>query len=62
MKSLTLRLPSMRSPRQSNWPVAANEREIDGQASDEVDVAETLGVVRVLIVQHAVLDADLGEG
>ncbi len=26
--------PSTRSPRQSNWPVAAKEREIDGQASD----------------------------
>ena len=26
--------PSTRSPRQSNCPVAANEREIDGQASD----------------------------
>ena len=33
-KSLTLMLPSTRSPRQSNWPVAAKEREIDGQASD----------------------------
>ena len=34
MKSLALTLPSTRSPRQSNCPVAAKEREIDGQASD----------------------------
>ena len=33
-KSLMLTLPSTRSPRQSNCPVAANEREIDGHASD----------------------------
>ena len=33
-KSLTLIAPSMRSPRQSNCPVAAKEREIEGQASD----------------------------
>ncbi len=34
MKSLALIEPSTRSPRQSNCPVAANEREIDGHASD----------------------------
>jgi hypothetical protein len=36
--------PSMRSPRQLNSPVAANEREIEGQASDTsmpVAVSET---------------------
>ena len=33
-KSLALMLPSTRSPRQSNCPVAAKEREIDGQASE----------------------------
>ena len=33
-KSLMLMLPSTRSPRQSNCPVAAKEREIDGHASD----------------------------
>ena len=33
-KSLTLIEPSTRSPRQSNCPVAAKEREIDGQASE----------------------------
>jgi len=33
-KSLIETLPSTRWPRQSNCPVAANEREIDGQASD----------------------------
>ena len=33
-KSLIEMLPSTRWPRQSNCPVAANEREIDGQASD----------------------------
>ena len=34
-KSLALIEPSTRSPRQSNCPVAANEREIEGQASDK---------------------------
>ena len=34
MKSLMLIEPSMRSPRQSNCPVAAKEREIDGQANE----------------------------
>ena len=34
MKSLALIEPSTRSPRQSNCPVAAKEREIDGHASD----------------------------
>ena len=34
MKSETLMAPSTRSPCQSNCPVAANEREIDGQASE----------------------------
>ncbi len=34
MKSLAETEPSIRSLRQSNWPVAAKEREIDGQASD----------------------------
>src|ERR1700688_1219015 len=34
MKSLALTEPSTRSPRQSNCPVAAKEREIDGHASD----------------------------
>jgi hypothetical protein len=34
-KSLALIEPSTRSPRQSNCPVAANEREIDGHASDK---------------------------
>ena len=33
-KSLALMLPSTRSPRQSNCPVAAKEREIDGHASE----------------------------
>ena len=33
-KSLAEIEPSTRSPRQSNCPVAANEREIDGQASE----------------------------
>ena len=33
-KSLTEIEPSTRSPRQSNCPVAANEREIEGQASE----------------------------
>jgi hypothetical protein len=33
-KSLAEIEPSTRSPRQSNWPVAAKEREIEGQASD----------------------------
>jgi hypothetical protein len=34
MKSLALIEPSTRSPRQSNCPVAAKEREIDGHASE----------------------------
>ena len=33
-KSLAEIEPSTRSPRQSNCPVAANEREIEGHASD----------------------------
>ena len=33
-KSLAEIEPSTRWPRQSNWPVAAKEREIEGQASD----------------------------
>ena len=33
-KSVALTEPSTRSPRQSNCPVAAKEREIEGQASD----------------------------
>ena len=44
-KSLTLIEPSTRSPRQSNCPVAAKEREIDGQASDRSISSSVLGQV-----------------
>ena len=62
-KLATLMLPSIRSPRQVNSPVAAKEREIDGQASD---TSMPLAVSRhapdiVVIGQRAISDADFRE-
>ena len=62
-KSLALMLPSTRSPRQSNCPVAAKEREIDGQASDR-SISSSVSVswlAGILVGQHAVLDPDFRE-
>ena len=55
--------PSTRSPRQSNCPVAANEREIDGHASER-SISSSFSddvIGGVLVTEHAVLDPDFGE-